>query len=166
MFFILKNYIIFIIKSCYAYFNDYSIFKKNVSEICFLYFIWLAYYLNWEDCCGIVLQILYGNHNMLAYIYRLHLALVVVVFVVFVVIVVVVVVDVAVVVVVVVLVIIIIIIVIVLVIIIIIIIIIIINNFTNKQILPFAFEEQHSAVSAHFTSKQKLLFAIQEYSDP
>ena len=26
----------------------------------------------------------------------------------------------------------------------------------------FAFEEQHSAVSAHFTSKQKLSFAIQE----
>ena len=30
----------------------------------------------------------------------------------------------------------------------------------------FAFEVQHSAVSAHFTSKQKLPFAIQEYSDP
>ena len=29
-----------------------------------------------------------------------------------------------------------------------------------------AFEEQHSVVSAHFTSKQKLPFAIQEYSDP
>ena len=38
--------------------------------------------------------------------------------------------------------------------------------FTSKQILPFAFEEQHSAVSAHFTSKQTLPFAIQEYSDP
>ena len=37
--------------------------------------------------------------------------------------------------------------------------------FTSKQILPFAFEEQHSAVSAHFTSKQELPFAIQEYSD-
>ena len=37
---------------------------------------------------------------------------------------------------------------------------------TCKQILPFAFEEQHSAVSAHFTSKRKLPFAIQEYSDP
>ena len=36
----------------------------------------------------------------------------------------------------------------------------------SKQILPFAFEEQHSAVSAHFTSKQKLSFAIQEYSEP
>ena len=35
-----------------------------------------------------------------------------------------------------------------------------------KQILPFAFEEQHSAVSAHFTSKQKLPFVIQEYTDP
>ena len=35
-----------------------------------------------------------------------------------------------------------------------------------KQILLFAFKEQHSAVSAHFTSKQKLPFAIQEYSDP
>ena len=32
--------------------------------------------------------------------------------------------------------------------------------------MPFAFEEQHSAVSAHFTSKQKLPFGIQEYSDP
>ena len=31
--------------------------------------------------------------------------------------------------------------------------------------MPFAFEEQHRAVSAHFTSKQKLPFAIQEYSD-
>ena len=31
---------------------------------------------------------------------------------------------------------------------------------------PFEFEEQHNAVSAHFTSKQKLPFAIQEYSDP
>ena len=35
--------------------------------------------------------------------------------------------------------------------------------------MPFAFEEQHTAVSAYFTSKQKLLsskpFAIQEYSD-
>ena len=30
----------------------------------------------------------------------------------------------------------------------------------------FEFEEQHSAVTAHFTSKQKLPFAIQEYSDP
>ena len=39
-------------------------------------------------------------------------------------------------------------------------------HFTSKQILPFALEEQHSAVSAHFTSKQKLPFAIQEYSDP
>ena len=39
-------------------------------------------------------------------------------------------------------------------------------NFTSKQILPFAFEKQHSAVSAHFTSKQKLLFSIQEYSYP
>ena len=29
--------------------------------------------------------------------------------------------------------------------------------------MPFAFEEQHSSVSAHFTSKQKLPFAIQEY---
>ena len=38
--------------------------------------------------------------------------------------------------------------------------------FTSTQILPFAFEEKHSAVSAHFTSKQKLHFAIQEYSDP
>ena len=38
-------------------------------------------------------------------------------------------------------------------------------HFTSKQILLFAFEEQHSAVSAHFTSKQKLPFAIQEYSD-
>ena len=37
---------------------------------------------------------------------------------------------------------------------------------TSEQILPFAFEEQHRAVSAHFTSKQKLPFAIQEYSDP
>ena len=34
------------------------------------------------------------------------------------------------------------------------------------HILPFAFEEQHSAVSAHFTSTQKLPFAIQKYSDP
>ena len=25
-------------------------------------------------------------------------------------------------------------------------------QFTSKRILPFAFEEQHSAVSAHFTS--------------
>ena len=33
-------------------------------------------------------------------------------------------------------------------------------------ILPCAFEEQHSAVSAHFTNEQKLCFAIQEYSDP
>ena len=40
------------------------------------------------------------------------------------------------------------------------------SYFTGKQILPFAFEEQHSAVFAHFTSKQKLPFAIQEYSDP
>ena len=32
--------------------------------------------------------------------------------------------------------------------------------------MPFTFEEQHSAVSAHFTSKQKLPFAIQKYSDP
>ena len=39
-------------------------------------------------------------------------------------------------------------------------------HFTSKQILPFEFEEQHSAVSAHFTSKQKLPFAIQEYNDP
>ena len=31
--------------------------------------------------------------------------------------------------------------------------------------MPFAFEEQHTAVSAYFTSKQKLPFAIQEYSD-
>ena len=38
-------------------------------------------------------------------------------------------------------------------------------HFTSKQILPFAFEEQHSAVSAHFTSNQKQPFAIQEYSD-
>ena len=30
----------------------------------------------------------------------------------------------------------------------------------------FALEEQHSAVSAHFTSQQKLPFAIQEFSDP
>ena len=30
----------------------------------------------------------------------------------------------------------------------------------------FTFEEQHSAVSAHFTSKQTLPFAIQEYIDP
>ena len=30
----------------------------------------------------------------------------------------------------------------------------------------FALEEQHSAVSAHFTGQQKLPFAIQEYSDP
>ena len=30
----------------------------------------------------------------------------------------------------------------------------------------FLFEEQHSAVSAHFTSKQKLPFAIQEYTEP
>ena len=37
---------------------------------------------------------------------------------------------------------------------------------TSEQILPFAFEAQHSAVSAHFTSKQELPFAIQEYSDP
>ena len=36
----------------------------------------------------------------------------------------------------------------------------------SKQILPFAFEEHHSAVSDHFTSKQKLPFANQEYSDP
>ena len=36
----------------------------------------------------------------------------------------------------------------------------------GEQILPFDFEEQHSAVSAHFTSKQKLPFAIEEYSDP
>ena len=35
-----------------------------------------------------------------------------------------------------------------------------------EQILSFAFEEQHSVVSAHFTSKQKMLFAFQEYSDP
>ena len=35
----------------------------------------------------------------------------------------------------------------------------------SKQIVPFAFKEQHSAVSAHFTSKQELPFAIQEYSD-
>ena len=35
-----------------------------------------------------------------------------------------------------------------------------------KQILPFEFEEQHSAVSAHFTSQQKLPFAIQDYRDP
>ena len=39
-------------------------------------------------------------------------------------------------------------------------------HFTSKQILPFAFEEQHSVVSVHFTSKQKLPFDIQEYSDP
>ena len=39
-------------------------------------------------------------------------------------------------------------------------------SFTSEQILPFEFEEQLSAVSAHFTSKQKLPFAIQEYSDP
>ena len=39
-------------------------------------------------------------------------------------------------------------------------------HFTGKQILPFAFEEQHSAVSAHFTSQQKQPFAIQEFSDP
>ena len=32
--------------------------------------------------------------------------------------------------------------------------------------MHFAFEEQHSVVFAHFTSKQKLPFAIQEYSDP
>ena len=32
--------------------------------------------------------------------------------------------------------------------------------------MPFAFEEQHSAVYAHFTSKQKLPFAIQENGDP
>ena len=37
---------------------------------------------------------------------------------------------------------------------------------SQVSILPFAFEEQHSAVSAHFTSKQKLPFAIQEYSEP
>ena len=30
------------------------------------------------------------------------------------------------------------------------------------HILPFAFEEQHSTVSAHFISKQKLPFAFQE----
>ena len=41
-----------------------------------------------------------------------------------------------------------------------------IARLTSKQILPFAFEEQHSAVSAYFTSKQKLPFVIQEYSDP
>ena len=40
------------------------------------------------------------------------------------------------------------------------------GRITSKQILPFAFEEQHSAVSAHFTSKQKLPFAIREYSYP
>ena len=39
-------------------------------------------------------------------------------------------------------------------------------SITSKQILSFAFEEQHTAVSAHFTSKQKLPFAIQEYSEP
>ena len=39
-------------------------------------------------------------------------------------------------------------------------------HFTSKQILPFAFEEQHSAVSAHFTSKQKLPLDFQEFSDP
>ena len=39
-------------------------------------------------------------------------------------------------------------------------------HFTSKQILPFAFEDQHTAVSAHFTSKQKLLLDFQEYSDP
>ena len=39
-------------------------------------------------------------------------------------------------------------------------------HFTSKQILPFAFEEKHSAVSAHFTSKQKLPFVIQKYRDP
>ena len=39
-------------------------------------------------------------------------------------------------------------------------------HFTSGQILPFAFEEQHSTVSGHFTSKHKLPFAIQEYSDP
>ena len=39
-------------------------------------------------------------------------------------------------------------------------------HFTSEQILPFAFEEQHSVVSAHFASKQKLPFVIQEYSDP
>ena len=38
-------------------------------------------------------------------------------------------------------------------------------HFTSEQILPFAFEEQHSVVSAHFTSKQKLPFGIQEYRD-
>ena len=35
-----------------------------------------------------------------------------------------------------------------------------------KKILSFAFKDQQSAVSAHFTSKQKLPFAIQKYSDP
>ena len=37
---------------------------------------------------------------------------------------------------------------------------------TTLGIMPFAFKEQHSAVFAHFTGKQKLPFAIQEYSDP
>ena len=39
-------------------------------------------------------------------------------------------------------------------------------HFTSGLILPFAFKEQNSAVSAHFTSKQKLPFVIQAYSDP
>ena len=34
----------------------------------------------------------------------------------------------------------------------------------SERRIPF--EEQHSAVSAYFTSKQKLPFAIQEYSEP
>ena len=32
--------------------------------------------------------------------------------------------------------------------------------------MPFKFEEQQSAVFAHFTSKQKLPLDFQEYSDP
>ena len=40
------------------------------------------------------------------------------------------------------------------------------RQYLLEQILLFVFEEHHSALSAHFTSKQKLPFGIQEYSDP